>query len=351
MSSSATTGNCSVSKMVLVAPEAFELREDVLATRRPGWARVKVSYTGICGSDFPIVSGQHPRAVLPLVMGHEITGVVLESDSGPPPGTRVAINPLLHCGNCGACQARLTHLCRSLRLLGIDAPGSLAEVMEAPDENLFPFADTTDAVSAAWAEPLAVAVHAVRRSNLTAGESALIFGAGPIGLLVALVARHYNAGTITIAEPAVQRREVAESLGFSTVAPEDLRSARARADSGPDVVFDCAGHPKVAPLLTDVAPVRGRIVIVAVHHRPELIDLRELAFAEQQVSGVRVYERGDFGTAVRLIDEGALPLVDIPVVVYPLSHIAAAVDEARSGRGAVKILVASEDPSNPTRPQ
>lgn len=327
---------------ILEAPGVFNLIDVPELEVPDGWAVLRVSYTGICGSDFPIVDGAHPRASFPLVMGHEITGIVEHPGSGNlKPGMRVAVNPLLTCGSCGPCSQGLGHICRNLRLLGIDAPGSLASLIAVPPSNLVPFRSGVDPTEAALAEPLAVAVHAVRRSRLASGERVVIFGAGPIGLLVGLVARHAGAAEITIVEPSSARREAAVTLGFSAIEPGDLQASRDSGDEGPAVVFDCAGHPSVAGQLANAAPARGRIVIVAVYHGPAAFDLRELAFAEQEVLGVRVYAPEDFVAAVRLVDEGSLGLERIPVSVLPLKEVAQGVNQARSSGGVVKTLIQS----------
>lgn len=326
----------------LEAPGKFTITHLPALAVPEGWVTVQVSYTGVCGSDFPIVDGTHLRACLPLVMGHEITGVVQYPGGGLlPTGTRVAVNPLLSCGNCGPCRSGLTHVCRNLRLLGIDAPGSLATHMAAPADNLVPFRSGVDPVQAALAEPLAVAVHAVRRSRLRAGEDAVVFGAGPIGLLVALVARHAGSPSVTVIEPSPGRRKAAEALGFAALEPDRLPDARQRGDGGPVVVFDCAGHPSVAAQITRSAPVHGRIIIVAIYHAAAAFDLRELAFAEQEVIGARVYAREDFVAAVRLIEEGALDLHRLPVSVLPLEEVSVAIAQARSAGAAVKTLIQS----------
>lgn len=327
----------------LIGPGEFEFSERSVGEVPAGYVRLHVAYTGICGSDFPIVDGTHPRAEFPLVLGHEITGTLSEALGELPAGTRVAVNPLIPCGACGACTAGLTHVCRALKLLGIDTNGSMANTMDAPIASIHAFRETVEPLSAAWAEPLAVAVHAVRRSMLESGEQALIFGAGPIGILVALVARQRGATGITLVEPSPERRATARTLGFEALAPQEVRSARERNDHGPDVVFDCAGHHSVVPQLTQVAPVRGRIVIVAVHHGAAPIDLRELAFAEQTITGVRVYESADFATAVDLINDEQLPLHEIPISRYPLNEVSAAFSEARSGSGAVKVFIESRN--------
>ncbi|ABM10037.1 2-desacetyl-2-hydroxyethyl bacteriochlorophyllide A dehydrogenase [Pseudarthrobacter sp. PvP004] len=327
---------------VLKAPEQFGTQRLRRPEAGPGEVLVRVSFTGICGSDFPIVSGTHPRATLPLVMGHEITGTIENpGDSGLTEGATVAVNPLLPCDTCGACRKELWHVCRNLRLLGIDTPGSMAELIAVPAANVIPFSENVPAKEAALAEPLAVAVHAIRRARLAAGERVLIFGAGPIGILVALAARHAGAADVAVVEPSERRREVVEALGLRALGPSDVPVAKEHGETATDVVFDCAGHHSVTPLLTKVAPVRGRIVIVAVHHGSAEVDLRELAFAEQEIIGVRVYESADFAESVRLISHHELPLAGIPISEYPLESVEEAFAEARSGTGAVKILVRS----------
>ena len=327
---------------VLTAPGEFAVENRSQLRAEAHEVLVRITFTGICGSDFPIVDGTHPRAVLPLVMGHEMTGTIEDpGSSGLKTGTTVAVNPLLPCGECGACTRGLPHVCRNLRLLGIDTPGSMTEVMAVPTANITAFPKPVPAREAALAEPLAVAIHAVRRARVVPGERVLIFGAGPIGILVAQVARHEGAKVFGVVEPSERRRQVVESLGLTALAPEDVPVARLHRDDAADVVFDCAGHHSVTPLLTEAAPVRGRIVIVAVHHGPAEVDLREMAFAEQEIIGVRVYEPQDFARSVDLISSQALPLADIPVSEYPLEEVASAFAEARSGSGAVKVLVRS----------
>jgi 2-desacetyl-2-hydroxyethyl bacteriochlorophyllide A dehydrogenase len=342
--SPSTTLTTGIRAAVLSAAHHFEVQHVPKPSPGPGAALVRVSYTGICGSDFPIVDGRHPRAAMPLILGHEITGILEEpGGSGIPTGTRVAVNPLLPCGQCGACVNGLGHVCRNLRLLGIDVPGSMTEVLAVPVSNLFAFSADAPATEAALAEPLAVAVHAVRRSRMAPGEKVLIFGAGPIGILVALVARFRGAKDVLLVEPSEQRRHIVEALGFRALAPQDSPVARENREATADVVFDCAGHSSVTPALTEAAPVRGRIVIVAVHHGPANIDLRELAFAEQEIIGVRVYEPADFAESVQLIGNRALGLAGVPISEYPLEAVADAFAEARSAAGAVKVIVRSNN--------
>src|SRR5450631_3795345 len=241
-----------------------------------GWALVKVAYNGICGTDLAILGGKHPRATAPLVMGHEISGWVERAGAtGPAAGSLVVVEPLISCGQCRSCKNGLTHVCRRLGLYGIDAPGGMAQYVALPPEVLHAVPDGVDPRTATLAEPLAVAVHAVERSAMVAGSIVAVYGAGPIGILVALVARHQGAAAVVITEPSPWRREVAARLGFTVVAQGSTIAqtlAPLTDDEGADTTFDCSAHPSVAAELAATTRVRGRIVVVGVYKAPAALD-------------------------------------------------------------------------------
>lgn len=328
---------------VLTAPDTMENRQVPVPDLPEGWALVRVEFTGLCGTDFSILHGTHPRARTPLILGHEITGTVeIPAPEGPAAGTRVTVEPLIQCGNCQPCQQGNTHVCRNLKLYGIDAPGSLAEYVALPAEALVPISPSVPVTQAALAEPLAVAVHAVARSGLVGGENVLVFGAGPIGILTALVARHAGAGTILISEPSEQRRLLAEQLGFATVphgADPVQEVLGMTGDAGADIVFDSAAHPSVASIIAGTVRVLGTIVLVGVYKQPEKLDLQALTFAENTVVGVRVYTRADVERAVELLETDALGLGRLPVEIYALDDTSQAFERAMSAGAALKILV------------
>jgi (R,R)-butanediol dehydrogenase/meso-butanediol dehydrogenase/diacetyl reductase len=324
-------------------PDQISLEQLPVPELADGWALVRSEYTGLCGTDFSILHGTHPRAAAPLVMGHEITGVVeVAATSGPPVGTRVAVEPLISCGHCGPCRSGATHVCRNLGLYGIDRPGSLAEYIALPASALVPVGADVPELQVALAEPLAVAVHAVSQSKLTGGETVLVFGAGPIGVLTALVARSAGAARVLVSEPSADRSAVAASLGFETfpVGEDPVQALRAATDGeGADIVFDSAAHPSVAALLSAAARVKGTIVLVGIYKAPAALDLQAIAFAEQQLVGVRVYTRADVERAVELIESDALQLGRIPVRVFALEDTAAAFELATAASGVLKVLV------------
>ncbi|MEV8170531.1 alcohol dehydrogenase catalytic domain-containing protein [Microbacterium sp. NPDC077486] len=306
-----------------------------------GASLVRIEYTGLCGTDFSILHGSHPRATAPLVMGHEIVGRVVETGDERLRGRRVAVLPLLSCGVCAPCRAGHTHVCERLGLYGIDEPGGLAEFAVFPDDRLFPLNDVVPARVAALVEPLAVAVHAVSRSGLTGAETVVVFGAGPIGILTALVARHRGAGPVVVVEPSAERRTVAEELGFRTLSAGETAADNIRAlfGGGADIVFDTAAHPSVALHLPRAAAIRGTIVLVGVYKQPTPFDLQAVTFAEQSMVGVRVYTTADFREAVEIIQSDALGLERLPVSTFGLDGASAAFAAATSAGAALKVLV------------
>lgn len=320
---------------------------DVVETTVPevpeGWALVKVAYNGICGTDLAILHGKHPRAAHGLVLGHEMSGWVERSGaSGPAVGTLVVVEPLISCGECRSCKNGLSHVCRSLGLYGIDAAGGMAQYVALPPEVLHAVPDAVSPRTATLAEPLAVAVHAVELSGMAVGDVVAVYGAGPIGVLTALVARHAGASAVVITEPSPWRREVAASLGFTVVAPDSTMAATLAPltdGEGADTTFDSAAHPSVAADLAATTRVRGRIVVVGVYKQPTAIDLQAVCFKEQSVVGVRVYTSANMARAIELIAGGELGLERFPTKAFDLTDVAAAFDAATSGQDCLKVLV------------
>ena len=179
--------------------DVINLREVPVPVPEKGDALIKVIMTGICGSDLTIISGKHPRAKTPTVIGHEFIGIVEKINgtaNGFEVGDRVAVEPLLSCGHCKHCLNGNAHVCGTLRLLGIEAPGAFAAYATAPLKKIFKLPANISDISAVLLEPLSVAVHTLNYSRLQKGEDVSIIGAGPIGLLCAEVARAKGAGKI-----------------------------------------------------------------------------------------------------------------------------------------------------------
>ncbi len=271
-----------------------------------GEVLIKVAYVGVCGSDMNIYQGAHPRAKAPLVMGHEFSGTIEKGHPTLPKGTPVTVYPLLSCGHCEPCLSGYAHVCNTLRLIGIDCDGGMAEYVKVPVDKVMEIPPTLSLKLGAFIEPLAVGVHAVRRSGYKPGDNAVVFGAGPIGLCVATCLKYFGASKVIVVEANPYRLGVARQLGFTTIdaANEDIRARITEHTHGlnADFAFDCAAHPSVQAYLMDALKVQGTAVIVGSYKKPPEVDLLKVEFKELTVIGIRVYERRDFEIATQILE-------------------------------------------------
>lgn len=322
------------------------VREAVADSPGAGQVQIQVAYTGLCGTDLHILHGaMDSRVSTPAVIGHEMSGVIAEvgdSVEGWQPGDLVTVMPLDWCGTCPACRAGHSHICQRLNFVGIDSPGSLCQRWNVSASWLVRVPDGLSARDAALAEPSAVAVHDVRRAALSVGERVLVVGGGPIGVLVALVARAAGA-RIVLAEPDAFRRGVAASLGFEVVdpaggsVPEYVENWTETA--GADVVFEVSGsQPGLDAAVASLA-VRGRLVVVGIHPTPRELSLHRVFWRELNVIGARVYERRDFETALALLAEGAVPTATLISSVLPLGAVRDAFAAMEGGGQVMKVLL------------
>ena len=317
----------------------------------PGQVQVRVAFTGLCGTDLHIVHGaMDARVERPLVFGHEASGEVAAVGPGVEGwavGDPVTVMPLDWDGTCPACRAGHTHICQHLDFIGIDSPGALQELWNVPARTLVRLPAGLALDHAALVEPVAVAVHDVRRSELRAGDKAVVIGGGPIGVLIATVARDQGAEVVVIELDAGRRAQIAD-LGIQTLDPRATDQVEWvndwTDDAGADVVFEVSGAAAAVLGATGLAKVRGTVVVVAIHPTPREIDLQRMFWRELRLLGARVYEAEDFSTAVELLARGVIPADLLITRIVPLSKTAEAFGDLEAGR-AMKILVDVRDHS------
>ncbi|NQX03365.1 alcohol dehydrogenase catalytic domain-containing protein [Rathayibacter sp. VKM Ac-2856] len=310
-----------------------------------GEVEIAIAFCGLCGTDLHIVHGDmDARVSKPHVFGHEMSGVVSRVGAGVTEwasGDRVSVMPLLWDGICSACLDGHQHICRNLTFLGVDSPGALQQHWIVPAKTLVRLPDGLDLRTAALVEPTAVAVHDVRRSGLAVGDKVVILGGGPIGLLIASVARHAGA-SVLLSEVDEGRRARIAALGFEVLdalnADVPLEVDRWTGGEGADVVFEVSGAAAAVRQTTALAKVRGTIVVVAIHAAPREIDLQRVFWRELRLLGARVYQRSDIERAITLLSEGALPAEALITDVVPLADTAAAVERLTAG-SSMKVLV------------
>jgi (R,R)-butanediol dehydrogenase/meso-butanediol dehydrogenase/diacetyl reductase len=309
-------------------------------------ALIEVEACGFCGSDINIIAGTHPRAKAPLTLGHELSGRIIKLRTSVAElaiGDRVTIYPLISCGHCYACSHGYPHVCKDLKLYGFDVDGGMAQFVKLPVSSLIKLPDGMSARVGALIEPLAVAVHGVARANLNQVKLAVVLGAGPIGLLTALVAQARGVPQVIISDVLTSRKEFAKSLGLRSVeAGEDLRRLvmELSGQNGADLIFECAGHPSSALEMSALVRSRGAIVNLGVFKKPVAIDMQAINFKEIEILGSRVYERKDFETAIDLAMN--LPLERIVTHAYSLHDVGAAFEQFRSGEVCKALILPLE---------
>jgi (R,R)-butanediol dehydrogenase / meso-butanediol dehydrogenase / diacetyl reductase len=311
----------------------------------PGEVQIKVAFVGLCGTDLHILHGaMDARVKIPLIFGHEMSGEI--AMLGPQVqewqvGDKVTVMPLDWDNTCPACLAGNKHICQNLNFVGIDSPGALQGLWNVNSSWLLALPADISLKDAALIEPVAVAVHDVRRAELKSGEKIIILGGGPIGILIATVAREFGA-EILLAEIDQNRRRMVEEIGFKTIDPTDegfLETINEWTNgAGADAVFEVSGAASAVLQATDIAKVRGRIVIVAIHPTPRNVNLHRIFMRELTIVGVRVYERIDFELAIEYVSLGKIPCSQLISKVVPISEISDAVATLEAGQ-AMKILI------------
>ncbi|KAI0773007.1 alcohol dehydrogenase GroES domain protein [Trametes elegans] len=300
-----------------------------------GHVKVKVAWTGICGSDLhswhEVIPGLSPTSttpqpvtqeVLPVTMGHEFSGTIVEVGPGVDTsrlavGTKVAIEPLLSCMKCVFCQAGTRNLCRNATFIGIGGRGGgLAEYVAVEQKLVHPLPSNIPLDVGALIEPLAVAWHAAKASKMKAGDKVFVLGAGPIGLLTVKVARAFGASWIGVSEPAARRRELVQrhgaTIAYDPIAPgADVVAGVTKATGGwgADVVFDCAGSQRTLDTAFQAVKPRGCIVNVAVWDARPTLDIGSLTYKEINLTSVLAYDR-EHPELIQAVAEGKFEGLD-----------------------------------------
>ncbi len=323
----------------------FTFGEGEVIAPGPGEVRLDVGFCGICGTDLHIAKGHMDHRVrVPQVIGHEMSGTVAELGAGVDGfavGENVVVRPLDTRGEVAADKG-VSHICRDLKFLGIDTPGAFQRSWTVPAFTLHRLPETVDLRLAAFVEPLAVACHDVRRGEVVAGESVVVIGGGPIGLLVGLVAKE-RGGAVTVSEVSPFRRELAAELGLDVVDPTstDLTAAilERTGSAGAEVVFEVSGSVAGADVMTQLACIRGRIVVVAIYPDPQPVRLFDFFWKELGMAGARVYEPEDYEEAIALLAAGTLPVDRLVTGVEPLERLPSVLGELQGDPRAMKTLI------------
>ena len=323
----------------------FSVAEVPTCPPAAGEVQIKVAFCGVCGTDVHIYHGMMDKRVqMPITIGHEMSGVIEQVGpdvSGFSVGEKVVVRPLDNRDEKPSDKG-FSHICKDLKFIGIDSPGAMQQYWNVPAFTLHKLPESTDLKLAALVEPLAVACHDVHLSGLKAGEMAVVLGGGPIGMLVAMVAKNTGARVI-ISEVNPVRLKLAQSMGFEVVNPmeTDVIEFIEKESEGrlADVVFEVAGVQPTVDLMTEIAGIRGRIVMVAIHGQPKPVNLFKFFWKELQLIGARVYEEEDYETAIGLIAKNQLPFESLITGIEPLTNIQSVFENIDKNPDGMKVLL------------
>lgn len=334
--------------VVCRSPRDLALEERPEASRGAEEALIGVRRIGICGTDYHIFEGTHPYLEYPRIIGHELSGEVLEAPRGSvlTPGQRVLVNPYVSCGACIACRKGKPNCCLRIAVLGVHRDGGMCERISVPVRNLYPTGSLTFD-EAASVEFLAIGAHAVARSCLKPGDRALVVGAGPIGLGVALFAGGAG-GQATVLDLDPWRLDFAAQAGIAgrSILADDRtgeRVAEATDGEGFDVVFDATGNRSSMESAVRHVAHGGSLVLVSVVNEDITFSDPELHKREMTVLGSRNALRADFERVMTAIEERRVPLHHL--LTHRTSFAGVAADISRwttEKQGLVKALVEIE---------
>ena len=308
--------------LVYTQPNEVQLLERPQPELEAGEVVLKIDAVGICGSDMHAYHGHDPRRKPGLVLGHEFCGTVVQSAAPAyTVGMRVTGNPLITCGVCDYCVQGRNNLCSKRTMVGMTRPGAFAQYMSIPAQSLIDMPQDMSAVHAALTEPAATALHAINMSMKAMARPlpenrTLVIGGGAIGMLAALLLKHYGCGSIVLAETNPLRRASIEAhAGAQTYDPRES----APEENGFDYVIDAVGSKTTRVTALQAVKPGGVVMHIGLQDWASEIDMRKLTLAEITLMGTYTYTTADLRATVKLLYAGAfgdlswvqtMPLVD-----------------------------------------
>ncbi len=317
---------------------------------------VQVTACGICGSDVHGYDGTSGRRIPPIVMGHEAAGIVAETGSGVSEfkkGDRVTFDSTVYCGNCDYCRSGQMNLCDSRQVVGVSCgdyrrAGAFAEYVVVPQRILYRLPDTLSFPEAAMLEAVSVALHAVRLSEMHGGETALVIGAGMIGLLTLQAARAAGASRVLITDLDATRLKLAKEMG----ADETLHLSgaeliaevmRLTAGKGVDVVLEAVGRNETISAAIDCVRKGGTVLLIG-NIKPEVtLPLQKVVSRQIRLQGTAA-SSGEYPQAIELMTSGKIRVKPLITAVAPLEEGPRWFDRLHAGEpNLMKVVLAPQE--------
>ncbi|MFP5231745.1 MAG: galactitol-1-phosphate 5-dehydrogenase [Acidobacteriota bacterium] len=317
--------------MVLAEYKRLELVDVPQPSPGSGEVLIRVAACGICGSDVHGYDGSSGRRIPPIVMGHEAAGVVSEVGAGVHswrPGDRVTFDSTVSCGECAFCRRGDVNLCERREVLGVSCgeyrrAGAFAEYLVVPERILYPLPDAMPFAEAAMLEAISVALHAVRMAGVQGGETALIVGAGMIGLLTLQAARIAGCSRVLVADIDATRLRMAEVLGADEVlqlsGAEMSREVLRRTAAGVDVALEAVGREETVTAAIESVAKGGTVVLIGNISPRVSIPLQTVVSRQLRLQGTAA-SAGEYPQAIELVASGKIKVKPLISAVAPLEE-------------------------------
>lgn len=303
-------------QQVMTNPKEITFNEVPIPEITEDQVLVKIMKIGVCGSDIHVYHGKHPFTSYPVTQGHEVSGEIVklgENVEGFTVGQKVTIQPQVVCGKCYPCRHGKYNLCEELKVMGFQTTGTASEFFAVDAAKVTALPEDMSYDEGAMIEPLAVAVHAVKRAGDVKGMKIAVLGAGPIGILVAQTAKGLGAESVMITDVSDLRLEKAKECGVDfciNTKERDFGEAMLE-NFGPDkadVIYDCAGNNITMGQAIKYARKGSTIILVAVFAGMAEIDLAVLNDHELDLNTSMMYRNEDYIDAISLVNEGKVAL-------------------------------------------
>ncbi|MDD3334471.1 MAG: alcohol dehydrogenase catalytic domain-containing protein [Eubacteriales bacterium] len=335
-------------QQVMTAPKQIAFQEIPTPVPKPGEVLIRMMKIGVCGSDIHVYHGKHPFTTYPVTQGHEVSGQIAamgEGVTGLHIGQKVTVEPQVVCGQCYPCRHGRYNLCEKLKVMGFQTTGMASEYFAVSAEKVTPLPDELSFDEGAMIEPLAVAVHAVRRAGDVTGMKIAVLGAGPIGNLVAQTAKGMGADQVMITDVSDLRLSLAKSCGVDhcvNTRNQDFGEALVSAfgSDKADVIFDCAGNNITINQAIACARKGSTLILVAVFADLGQVDLAVLNDHELDLNTSMMYRHPDYVEAIELVGAGKVKLAPLMSKTFPFRDYQKAYEYIDANRETtMKVLI------------
>ena len=324
---------------LLLAPGKIEISEVSLPQLGRDEVLITPLLAGVCGSDVSLFMGHRTPPSYPLLIGHEVVGLVAAIGADVTRfaiGQRVIVEPNYPCGVCTYCRAGRGNICPNKKSLGVTIPGCFADQFIAPVEFVWPVPDAISDENAVTIEPLAVSLHALWQSGAQSGETIAVVGCGSTGLL--LIQAAVSQGMRVFGHDKLESKlEMARKMGAQTNNDPDISELWRH--EGVTSVFECAGATATVELALNAVPRGGQVILLGLSSRPASFTPLKFVREELRVGGSIIYDHpGDFARAIALVERKVLSPSHIVSQTFPFNEIEHALQVASTGESAKVLL-------------